>query len=71
VLIWDDPLWAKYFDRVEDGEVRWWAVGMVWPNTLIAVHVYPDPDDEEHVRIISARLATPRERRRYEEDPFS
>jgi uncharacterized protein len=68
VLIWDDPLYGTYFDRVESGEVRWWAVGVVWPNILIAVHMHPDPDDDHRVRIISARLATPKEGRRYEED---
>jgi hypothetical protein len=71
VLVWDDPLRGVYFDRVENGEIRWWAVGMVRANTLIAVHLHPDPDDEERVRIISARVATPRERRRYEEDAAS
>ncbi|HEX7760974.1 MAG TPA: BrnT family toxin [Caulobacteraceae bacterium] len=67
--VWRDPLHIIYFDRVEAGEARWWAVGVVGGlTTLLVVHMYPDPDDDERVRIIGARRATPRERRRYEED---
>jgi uncharacterized DUF497 family protein len=32
----------------------------------VVVHTYPDPDDDEHVRIIGARKATSHERKRYE-----
>ena len=68
-LVWDDPLHTIHFDRIEDGEVRWWAIGEVRPaTTLIVLHVQPDPADDQLVRIIGARRATPRERRRYEED---
>jgi uncharacterized DUF497 family protein len=67
--VWQDPLHAIYFDRIEGGETRWWAVGKAWPmTTLVVVHVHPDPDDEDLVRIVGARRATPQERRRYEED---
>ncbi len=49
--------------------MRWWAVGVVGGlTTLLVVHMYPDLDDEERVRIIGARRATHKERRRYEED---
>jgi uncharacterized DUF497 family protein len=67
-LVWQDPLHAIYFDRIESGEVRWWVVGVVPPSTtLVVVHMHPDPDVEV-VRIIGARKATRQERRRYEED---
>jgi uncharacterized DUF497 family protein len=67
-LVWQDPLHTIYFDRVEGGEVRWWAVGVVPPSTtLVVVHMHPDPDFEL-VRIIGARRATRLERMRYEED---
>jgi len=34
---------------------------------LIVAHTFSDDDGEEIIRIISARKATPRERRRYHE----
>jgi uncharacterized DUF497 family protein len=44
---------------------------MVGPVTvLVVVHTYPADDDEEVVRIISARKATPHERRYYEQEGF-
>jgi uncharacterized DUF497 family protein len=67
--VWDDPLLAILPDRFEDGEQRWHAVGMVGPVAiLLVVHVYPESDDENRVRIIGARKATPYERRRYEQE---
>jgi uncharacterized DUF497 family protein len=33
---------------------------------LLVVHTYPDPGDDDWVRIVSARRATAHERRRYE-----
>ncbi|HZK99273.1 MAG TPA: hypothetical protein VFC47_05190 [Caulobacteraceae bacterium] len=48
---------------------RWHAVGAVGTVViLLVVHMYPEPDDEAFVRIVGARKATPRERRRYEHD---
>jgi uncharacterized DUF497 family protein len=42
---------------------------MVEPMALLlVVHVYPDPDDEALVRIISARKATAHERKQYEQE---
>lgn len=67
--VWDDPLLAVLPDRVEAGEQRWHAIGLVGAVVvLLVVHVHPDPDHEERVRIVSARKATARERRRYEQD---
>jgi uncharacterized DUF497 family protein len=68
-LVWDDPLHIVGFDRVEDGEERWWAIGTVGSVAiLVVVHTYPDENDELHVRIIGARKATKLGRRRYEEE---
>jgi uncharacterized DUF497 family protein len=54
--VWDDPLHVVLFDRFEDGEHRWHAVGLVGEVVLlVVVHTYPDADDEERVRIIGAR----------------
>jgi uncharacterized DUF497 family protein len=48
-------------------------MGMVGPVRLLVVHTWPeaDGDNEQPVgRIISARKATPRERKAYEEASF-
>ena len=66
MLIWDDPHHLVLFDRVADGEERWHILGSAAGVTLLlAVHTYLN-DDEDHVRIISARKATKQERRAYE-----
>jgi uncharacterized protein len=66
--IWDDPLHVILPDRVMDAEQRWHAIGVVGSVTLlVAVHVYPEPDNESRIRIIGARRATTHERKRYEE----
>jgi uncharacterized protein len=66
-LVWDDPLHLVVPDRFEQGEQRWHAIGVVGPvAVLVVVHVYAE--DEERVRIIGARKATPHERRRYEQE---
>lgn len=64
--VWDDPELVVYVDRVIDNEQRWRAVGIIDLETvLFVVFVYRGPLDEERVRIISARRATPRERKDY------
>ena len=68
LLVWWDALRLTLFDREEDGEGRWIVVGMVGAvAVVVVVHVYPDPDDDTCIRIISARQATRQERRRYED----
>lgn len=67
--VWDDPLHVILPDRIEDGEPRWHAIGLVGAMAvLLVVHVYPRADDEERIRIVSARKATAQERRRYEQE---
>src|SRR5271165_594123 len=69
-----DPCLMLNEDRVLDVEQRWHAIGAVWKAVLLVVHVYreEDPHDEEEViRIISAREADPRARRIYlEQAPY-
>jgi len=63
-----DPLALMEQDRVEAGERRWRTVGLVegW-LLLVVAHTVWDEVDGEVIRIISARRAQPRERRRYEQ----
>ncbi|MDE1918946.1 MAG: BrnT family toxin [Sphingomonadales bacterium] len=68
-LVWNDPLYVLLPDRndPETGEQRWHAIGTVGGQALLlVVHTYPNPDNEDHVRIIGARKATSHERKRYE-----
>jgi uncharacterized DUF497 family protein len=67
-VAFDDPHLQMELDRIEDGETRWQTVGRVDDDyLLLVVHLLAtDGEDEEVVRIISAREATPKERRRYE-----
>jgi len=67
--VWDDPLHVIVPDRIEHGEQRWHALGVIRTVTVVlVVHIYPEPDDEGRIRIISARKATAHERRRYEQE---
>lgn len=70
VLVWSDPLHLVHFDRVEDGEEGWHALGLAAGIVLIlVVHTYPGKHDDR-VRIVSARRATRAERRIYEDGEF-
>jgi uncharacterized DUF497 family protein len=68
VLVFDDPLRLSVLDRNEI-EARWRTMGQVGGKVLFVVHTLPDGGGEE-ARIISARRATPRERKIYEEGNF-
>ena len=62
-----DPLALVEQDRIEGGEWRWRTLGLVegWLLLLVA-HTVWDEDGTEVIRIISARRAEPKERKRYE-----
>jgi uncharacterized DUF497 family protein len=67
-LVFDDPHAVGLTHHTEAGEERWNTVGMaagVVP--LLVVHTHREEGGEEYIRIISARKATPRERKTYEE----
>jgi uncharacterized DUF497 family protein len=70
--VFDDPFHASKPDAHPDGD-RWHTIGLVGSVLLLVVHTWPDVEKEgtEPVgRIISARKATPRERKAYEEASF-
>lgn len=70
--VFDDPFHASKPDRHADGD-RWHTIGLVGPVLLLVVHMRPDAGLEGGAlvgRIISARKATPHERRAYEEGSF-
>jgi uncharacterized DUF497 family protein len=72
VLVFDDPLHASKLDPHADGN-RWQTIGLVGAVLLFVIHTWPAADseaDEAVGRIISARKATARERKVYEEGSF-
>ena len=68
-LVFDDPLHLVKFDRIVDGEERWHAIGNIMGrHVLVVAHTYRNKENEEIIRIISARRASSHERRQYEQD---
>jgi hypothetical protein len=66
-LVFDDPGFVMTLDREVEGEERWHTIGRVQGVlVLLVVHTYEEEDEEEIVRIISAREVTAHERRCYE-----
>ena len=65
--VFNDPNYLLIEDRTgEDRETRWHAIGMVGTTVLLVVHVYrSETDEEEVIRIISARKAREYESRGY------
>jgi uncharacterized DUF497 family protein len=68
-----DPFALSELDRIEDGEQRWQTTGMVEGFLLLLVaHTVREEDEDgqtmEAIRIISARPASRKERRRYEQE---
>jgi uncharacterized DUF497 family protein len=71
-LAFDDPRQLSQPDPHRDGN-RWQTLGVVGRTVLFVVHTEPvEPlgGGERVGRIISARKATPRERRAYEAGDF-
>ena len=66
--VFDDPLQRSVLDPCEYEE-RWQTIGVAKDLvTILVVHTITEIEGEEElVRIISARRATPHERRAYEE----
>ena len=63
----DDPLALSRLDEAAD-EQRWQTVGVIGGVAIFVVHTLPHQDVPG--RLISARKATPHERRAYEEGDF-
>jgi len=72
LLVFDDP-WAitqpdPTFDPATEEEERWITVGAIGPGLiLLVVHCFYESQNEEVIRIISARDAESHERKAYEE----
>jgi uncharacterized protein len=65
-LIFDDPHLVSFPERNVEGEEPWQSLGSADGIVILAVaHTVHDSDGNEVVRIISARKASPSERRRY------
>ncbi|MFZ3181665.1 MAG: BrnT family toxin [Methylocystis silviterrae] len=71
--VFADPFALSEQDRIEEGEPRWQTIGLLEGHLLLLVAhtVREEGDDEvseevEIIRIISARKANRKERRRYE-----
>jgi len=69
-LAFDDPFAITIQDRDVEGEQRYQLLGAVFTRVILVAHaaVTVVPGEEETIRIISARKATPLERKRYEEN---
>ena len=67
--VFEDPHALFQQDRSdEQGELRWQAVGQAGGVlVLLVAHTVREEVDGEVVRVISARKATRKERKRYEE----
>ncbi|OPB31415.1 BrnT family toxin [Bartonella sp. AR 15-3] len=68
--VFADPFAMVKQNRIENGEYRWQTLGLVdgFLLLLVAHTVYDDNDGIEVIRIISARRANLKERKRYEEE---
>jgi hypothetical protein len=65
--VFADPLALSILDRIVDGEERWQTLGLVAGAVVVLVaHTVEEREGEEVIRIISARKATPQERKIYE-----
>ncbi|PBB18315.1 BrnT family toxin [Mesorhizobium sp. WSM4313] len=69
VRVFSDPFALTEQDRIEGGEYRWQTIGLV-DGALVLLVAHADTEEHgiEMIRIISARRATTRERRRYAEN---
>lgn len=69
IKIFDDPDYRSEQDQIQNGEQRWQSFGHIGPVLLVMVaHLWTDSDGAEIVRVISARYATPKERRNYDRE---
>jgi uncharacterized DUF497 family protein len=67
-LVFADTFAIFRKDRVVEGEQRWHVIGVAAEaSLLLVVHTVRD-EDEEVIRIISARRAERRERKAYQEN---
>jgi hypothetical protein len=67
VEVFLDPLHLTRQDHIVDGEQRWQTIGKVNGMWLVLVAYTVIDEDEEFLRVISARRANRQERSEYEE----
>lgn len=66
--VFTDPFALIEQDRIEDGELRWQAIGRFDESPMLFVaHTVHEDESGELIRIISARAANRKERKRYED----
>ena len=63
MLVFDDPCALFEQDRTERGEPRWKGVGLAGDAVLVVVHTAREEDQDEVIRLISARRATSKEQK--------
>lgn len=69
-LVFEDPHALSSKEREVDGEERWQTLGSLRGVLIVVAHTYYEEYGEEVIRIISARKATPSQRRAYEESQW-
>lgn len=66
ILVFNDPFHVTVQDREVEGEARWQTIGMANEQLLLVAHTVEEQgEDEELIRILSARSATRQERSIY------
>jgi uncharacterized DUF497 family protein len=69
MLVFADPYALVEQDRLEGGELRWQTLGLAGDIVLLLVaHTVRNEQEGEIIRIISARKAIWKERKRYDEN---
>ena len=69
MLVFADPYALVEQDRLEGGELRWQTLGLVGGIVLLLIaHTVRNEQEGEIIRIISARKAVRKERKRYDEN---
>jgi uncharacterized DUF497 family protein len=67
-LVFEDPYAVTQCDEVHDDEERFLTLGVIGPGaTLLVSHTMFEEESEVVIRMISARGATAREKKAYEE----
>ena len=67
IYVFFDPLRHVELEGDEHGEVRWRTIGQVDRTLYVVSHTTREEGESEIHRIISARKATPRERKAFAE----
>ena len=70
IKLFRDPLRLWAFEGDEHGEIRWRTIGEIDGRICVISYTIREEGEEEVYRIITARRATPRERKAFEERTF-